>query len=651
MSRVAHVLSMRTMLSFMNAKTILLCLATLTFSVLTNCAAKGATLEVLTTREASDSGSSDPSGIDSVKFREDSDGVLSFSQLFYGLDFFCICDGVFWPKCNPDQVFSVHQGLLYGPNALGGGPGAMFMEYMHHGAPNIGFWPHMHALRAWNRDEYRDSLWSRLVGTAPLAGDEEEGGPPVYILRFYMVIVALSALFGGLLGLITTAVHVLAGLTTFAVQAGFAPTCAVGRGVLQKVLASPLLFWLVLFAQVGPTMAVCKVCHGFYSGCDGGSSGFVCKGAATVTSNVAAMAATTTAAITLTGLFDPRVLRVFNTTVLSLIKRYKAMPVAGTPYDFSGKSNSDVVADVIAGKVSKGEALAHFSVKIEEAAALSADDGRAAKTLALETQIKLLGAMDEKPTSSAGAQLMGVHRFVWAKCSEVVLGRDPSKITVGVAVEKESTAAQSAKIHTPKAAVAFLETLNLWSAIVVQTGLAPLMVVFEFTQRVVFLPMRDRNESWMLAHELLLAYLDKVDQSPDRAKNLANVFDKEGVDAMKDEATAAAAARFGKAADIFRHTGGARAGGEEEGKKPYNGKCTPTSPQPCMAWNKNPGNPNHSSRHLHDDGTCKFRHRCGKYIKLASGQIGYCFRDHAMADCDRKPEELSDVAPNAQKRV
>ena len=111
-SRVAHVLSMRTMLSFMNAKTILLCLATLTFSVLTNCAAKGATLEVLTTREASDSGSSDPSGIDSVKFREDSDGVLSFSQLFYGLDFFCICDGVFWPKCNPDQVFSVHQGLL-----------------------------------------------------------------------------------------------------------------------------------------------------------------------------------------------------------------------------------------------------------------------------------------------------------------------------------------------------------------------------------------------------------------------------------------------------------------------------------------------------------------------------------------------------------
>ena len=55
------------------------------------------------------------------------------------------------------------------------------------------------------------------------------------------------------------------------------------------------------------------------------------------------------------------------------------------------------------GKVSKAEALAHFSVRIEEAAALSADEGRAAKTLALETQIKLLGAMDDKPTSSAGA--------------------------------------------------------------------------------------------------------------------------------------------------------------------------------------------------------------------------------------------------------
>ena len=407
-----------------------------------------------------------------------------------------------------------------------------------------------------------------------------------------------------------------------------------------------MLFWLVALGNMGLCDGVCQICHGFYAGCDGGGNGRTCKEAAQVAANVTAVAVAT-GAISLVGLFNTRILRVFTATVLGLVSRYKSMPVAGTPYDFDGKTNNEVVADVTAGKVSKTEALVHFSKKIEEAAALGEDAGRVSKTLALEVQIKLLGAMDDKAaSSSSNTPLIGVHRFVWAKCTEVVMAKDNSKVAVG-GTEKESTTAQTAKIITPDCVEAFFEILNLWQAIVVQTGLAPLMVVFEFTQRVVFLPMR-RGDSWKLAHELLLVYLDKVDQAVDKSKTLSNVFDKEGVDAMKDEALAGVVSRFGSGpANIFRHTGGSRGQG---GDKEYNGRDTPRAAQPCIAWNRNPNDPQHRQEHLFDDGCCRFRHKCGMFIKLPNGEVGYCFRNHCMSNCDRKPEERSDVGP-AKKRV
>ena len=225
------------------------------------------------------------------------------------------------------------------------------------------------------------------------------------------------------------------------------------------------------------------------------------------------------------------------------------------------------------------------------------------------------------------------------------MAKDISRVAVG-GTEKESTSAQTAKIITPDCVEAYFEILNLWQAMIVQTGLAPLMVVFEFTQRTVFQPLR-RGDSWKLTHELVLAYLEKVDQAVDKSKTLSNVFEKEGVDAMKDEAVAGVIARFGSAkpADIFRSTGGTREGG----KAPYNGKDTPRAAQPCIAWNRNPTNPQHRAEHLFDDGCCRFRHKCGQHIKLPNGEIGYCFRSHDMSNCDRKPEERSDVGP-AKKR-
>ena len=460
----------------------------------------------------------------------------------------------------------------------------------------------------------------------------------------WLILMVACFLVGGLFKFALWASTLAAGSALNAMRVTVAGIKSGGRGRRFNML------WLLMLGNLGYSGAVCSVCHGFFVGCTGGGDGNTCKEAAQVAANVAALAAAGGGVVKLVNLFNPRILRVFTSTVLGLVSRYKAMPVAGTPYDFAGKANKDVVADVQAGKVSKGEALVHFSGKIDEAASLSEADGRAAKTEAILGQVKLLHAMDDKPASSSSSTpLVGVHRYVWAKCSEVVMTKDNSKVTVG-GTEKESTSAQTAKILTPDCVEAYFEILNLWQAMVVQTGLTTLGAVFEFTQRVVFLPMR-RGDSWKLTHELLLAYLDKVDQSVDKSKTLGDVFQKEGVDAMKDEALAGVAARFGAGpGNIFRHTGGTRG---EDGDKVYNGKDSPRSPQPCMAWNRDPAHPQHRKEHLHADGCCKFRHKCGQFIKLASGEVGYCFRDHPMSQCDRKPEERSDVGPTrpAPRRV
>ena len=405
-------------------------------------------------------------------------------------------------------------------------------------------------------------------------------------------------------------------------------------------------FALAAFWFVQPVGAVCHVCHGFFEGCNGGGDGWTCAGAAAVAGNAAAIATAGGAALTLVGLFDVRVLRVFTSTVLAVLKQYALAPVAGTPFDFDGQTNAQVVGAVLSGSLSKTEALRHFTAKIEVVAAIAEEGPRTAQMASLEAQLRLLQAVDERPsTSNSATALAGVMHFAWGKCSEVVLGGD-GKITLGTDKEKTSTSTITARILVPTTAEEFFEILALWQAIVVQVGLAPFMVVHSVVQRTVWHPIRTVKMPWAVAHELLLAHLDRVDQSVDRSVRLANVCDKVGVDVLRAEAIEKALTRFGAKfqSDIFRFSGGARApSGEREVKGVvYNGKTSQNSTRPCEAYNRGV---DHLAKHLHPDGTCKFKHACGKWIKMPDGTVGFCMRSHPMGQCDRDPAECSKVGP------
>ena len=365
--------------------------------------------------------------------------------------------------------------------------------------------------------------------------------------------------------------------------------------------------------------------------------------------NATAIAAAGGAALSLVGLFSVRILRVFNASVLGLLKQYSLSPVAGTPFVFEGKTNAEITRAVIRGSLSKSEALVHFASQIDVVSELDDEAVRSSRMASLETQLKLLQAVDDRAAASSSAvALAGVYHFVWGKCTEVVVGAS-SKVTIGTEKDRDKGAlVASTRILTPRSSVEFFEILDLWQAMVVQVGLAPLMVVFELVQHSVWLPMRNSKMPWVVAHELLLVYLSRVDQSKDRALRLSNVYDKVGVDAVRSEAVTMALERFGASfqSDIFRFSGGTRAPGGDDGKGTaikWNGKDSPNSTRPCEAYNR--GN-EHLIKHLHPDGTCKFKHGCSKWVKDSAGVVCFCLRNHRIGKCDRDASELSKTAPN-----
>ena len=154
--------------------------------------------------------------------------------------------------------------------------------------------------------------------------------------------------------------------------------------------ASALLITLVLMlANLPMIRAVCTICGGFFAGCTGGADGQTCEGTAAVKKNAAALVATSTTALSLAGMFGPKVTRVFNTTVLGLIKTYATLPVAGTPYVCDDHTPVENIEAVSAGKVTKSEVQIHFSRLIATYATLP-DAEAHTKIKIIEAQISLL---------------------------------------------------------------------------------------------------------------------------------------------------------------------------------------------------------------------------------------------------------------------
>ena len=113
-----------------------------------------------------------------------------------------------------------------------------------------------------------------------------------------------------------------------------------------------VLFWMVLLSMAGGADGVCRTRFGNAPGCAGDSA--TCPMTTGVASNVVALAAATTATavISVKSLLPFRLQHVFSRSVLDTLTTIARHSAIAGPYDFAGKTVSDIRSAAHQGLVS-----------------------------------------------------------------------------------------------------------------------------------------------------------------------------------------------------------------------------------------------------------------------------------------------------------
>ena len=115
---------------------------------------------------------------------------------------------------------------------------------------------------------------------------------------------------------------------------------------------------------------------------------------------------------------------------------------------------------------------------------------------------------------------------------------------------------------------------------------------------------------------------------------------------LLSEAEVCCATLYPKLSSFFRAppvAAGRRGGGEATAAE-WNGKSTASATSTCDAYNLGH---DHQARHLLPDGTCKFAHRCDKWVS-DKGPAGRCLGTHPRTKCTNPNRCDAKVEPEQQ---
>ena len=367
-----------------------------------------------------------------------------------------------------------------------------------------------------------------------------------------------------------------------------------------------------------------------------------------VTQNTAALVVTSTAALSLAGSLQPKLLKLFNPRVLKVLKTLVNKPKSGAPWDFTGKRLRQICDAVSCAYITKEEAIDHFLGLIESE---TDSDAKTELRHDLDTLQKL------SPSTGHHVVLDGALLYILAKLSSVVCVSKQltfdlcMEVDVAESSSVSSSSSSSTSSHTgvnltsmkaplvrPTDFTQVAALLNHFTVVVVNTGFCHISVLSAFLDVVLFEPVRSKSLEWPVAFECLILYLRKIEEFPDDF-NVGNVVTKlGGMDAIRNEARSIASIHY--SADIFRRLRGEpRVGGgdaDDPNKKVFEGKIIGDNPNAllgCTAWNNGTS---HLARNVDSDGRCKFRHRCCQFVS-DKGKNGQCLGAHKRKDCDYDP--------------
>ena len=389
------------------------------------------------------------------------------------------------------------------------------------------------------------------------------------------------------------------------------------------------LLLLLLFILFDRGSAVCRHCWGTIPGCPGRADDDGCTSLTGVAANVGALVAGAAATVSCVNLLPLYLLRVFTRRVLDVLTQVARRGSGAVAYVFTGKGPDEIIQAVADRIADADDAIIHLGVT---AAASATTDALRNQCVAAT---KVIESLRGGRLGAAGARVdFGRYLYIFSTVQQYVATSVGDALTLGDSAAEKSGSPPTAKLRVPSSADVFYESLTLWIMVCHATGAANALIATRFVHESVHLTVRRLGFSWMVAFELFVLYLERVDIPDGVVLNLSTVLAQGGLDTLLAQANINGAVRFGSS---FRSQGGGGAapdrrptGGGGGGGVAYNGRGSSRADAGiCATFNFGR---DHKPSELNPDGSCKKRHVCNHYVN-DKGKLGRCEGDHIYGEC------------------
>ena len=415
-----------------------------------------------------------------------------------------------------------------------------------------------------------------------------------------------------------------------------------------------IVLWLMFFFDFVDGVVRCYNCY------DDPSTGAPhdtadCPWITGVAANVTALTGAAASLLVVDKLLPTKLLRVFPKAVLGTLKAIASRPSNGAAPELTEATTlKAMVAAIQCGSLTKEDVILHLSCLLSDLGGEAADEVKRKK-------YKTMLSAVEHVTPRVGSSSAVTGRFVYilARLSSVVCTKSVAKFELCIECEPESSSSSSssssasssstskawlASLSRPKSFAQMACLLNHFALVATATGSVSTIALLPFLDDVVWEPVRLGTLSWPVAFELLLIYLNLVENSD--KLTISTVYESTGgMDAKRAEAEAMAQGNY--SADCFRAHGWKpgdrtvgddnvdRSTGKKPGNEPYVGTVihSKTTGKGCTAWNLHGDGATHLKKHVGTGGVCLFRDCCDQFV-TDKGPGGQCNRAHRRPDCD-----------------
>lgn len=381
-----------------------------------------------------------------------------------------------------------------------------------------------------------------------------------------------------------------------------------------------VLFWSILFLLCAPTLGVtCRSCFDGIAGCTGGAN---CPLATQTAANLAVLAVAGAAAIDVTALIPPSYVRHLPTQVLRTLAAIARVPAGGGQPDLGAMNLQELSECLTSGRIEITAYKNELSTRLADPATVAAQVTRISAMLAAAQ-----GNVATNTRVIDGINSYGVLGYLVAAASLIVSSGKRTYSSGTSNAGSGSSSGSSLSIRTPTSGSQFAELLMVWQTLAHAVGAANFLATVPFLQQVVWDGISTLGLRWEQAYCLFIIYLEAIEDSLG-VLHLANVF----ASGAQDTRIRAANQRY---SDMFVCQPCDEEGDKDKdrvkGAKKWNNKDSPNAVNICKTYNFKDAE--HPSKHLHKDGTCKYRHVCEHWV-TGKGPGGMCEGNHPKYSCN-----------------